>query len=137
MADYEKIGLLVLRAGALLLCRKKSGTPLLILPGGCLEAGETALECLNREIREELGAVTVENLAYLGSYTDRAAGDPDKTVSIELYSGALRGTPEPHSEIAKLVWFGRADDWGRLAPSLSGKILPDLIARGILDWSAP
>ncbi len=136
MADYEKIGLLVLRADAILLCRKKAGTSLLILPGGCLEAGETALECLSREIREELGEVTVENLAYLGNYSGPAA-DPGKTVSIELYRGNLRGTPLPNSEIAELVWFGRADNWGLLAPSLSGKILPDLIARGILDWSAP
>jgi hypothetical protein len=38
MADYEKIGPLVVRAGAILLCRKKHGTSLLILPGGCLVA---------------------------------------------------------------------------------------------------
>lgn len=136
VADYNKIGVLVVRAGAILLCRKKQGTRLLILPGGCLEAGESAVECLRRELREELGEVRVEGLEHLGAYGDRAAGEGEKTVHIELYRGELRGTPAPHAEIAELVWFGPGDDRGLLAPSLRNKILPDLIARGILDWSA-
>ncbi len=137
MADYNKVGLLVVRERRILLCRKKHSTNLLILPGGCLEAGETELACLERELREELGDVSVTGLGYIGRYTDRAAGAPGKTVAIELYSGALDGTPAPHSEIAELVWFGEHDDRALLAPSLVNKILPDLIARGLLPWGAP
>jgi 8-oxo-dGTP diphosphatase len=136
MADYEKIGLLVVRAGAVLLCRKKHTTSLLILPGGCLEPGESALVCLERELREELGEVSVSGLEYIGGYSDRAAGDPHKTVHIELYRGELSGRPEPHSEIAELVWFGAEDDRELLAPSLRNHILPDLVARRVLPWSA-
>lgn len=41
MADYEKVGLLVIREKdkAVLLCRKH-GLRALILPGGCMEPGE-------------------------------------------------------------------------------------------------
>lgn len=135
MADYEKAGLLVLRERRILLCRKKRAPEHLILPGGKFEPGETAVECLRRELREELGDVAVGRLEQIGTYTDRAAGDSSKTVRIELFQGELAGTPVASSEIGELVWFGEYDDWGQLAPSLANKILPDLIARGILNWS--
>jgi 8-oxo-dGTP pyrophosphatase MutT (NUDIX family) len=135
MADIEKAGLLLLRESRILLCRKKRGSPLLILPGGKFEPGETAIECLVRELREELGQVTATGLQHVGTYSDRAAGDPNKTVRIELYRGELAGELVASAEIGELVWFGPLDDWAQLAPSLANRILPDLIARGLLDWS--
>jgi len=132
--DYHKVGLLAMRNGHILLCRKKHSTALLILPGGCFEVGESAGECLNRELREELGDVQIDIAEYVGTYTDIAAGGDSKTVRIELFRANLIGDPAPHSEIKELVWFGANDDRAQLAPSLVNKILPDLIARGILDW---
>ena len=135
--DYDKIGLLVIRNGKILLCRKRHSTSLLILPGGCREPGESVLECLQRELREELGDVTLASADYIGTYSDQAAGDPTKTMQIELYLGEVTGNPAPHSEIAKLVWFApNSDDWSHLAPSLANKILPDLIARRYLISTA-
>lgn len=136
--DFDKVGLLAMRGGKILLCRKKHTTSLLILPGGCREPGETAIDCLSRELREELGDVAVSAVELVGIYTDRAAGPeaaPPKTVRIELYRAELIGEPVAHSEIAELVWFGEGDDYLQLAPSIAHKILPDLLARGILPWS--
>src|SRR5579862_7052771 len=116
MADIHKAGLLHLRDGRVLLCRKKHTTSLLILPGGTLEPGETAEECLLRECREELGEVEVSNLSYLGEYESPAAGQDGKTVRIELYAGEVRGLPAAHAEIQDLVWFGPQDDAELLAP---------------------
>jgi len=139
--DFDKIGLLAVRNGKILLCRKKHTTSLLILPGGCREPGESAIECLARELREELGDVVVSAVELVGVYTDRAAGPetaaPPKTVRIELYRAELTGEPVARSEIAELVWFGERDDWFQLAPSIANKILPDLLARGILPWGRP
>ena len=132
MADYDKVGLLTLRHGKILLCRKKHTTSLLILPGGCKEPGESAMDCLARELREELGDVQISEPEYIGVYSDQAAGSESKTVQIELYRAELIGEPAPRSEIAELVWFGVEDDRAQLAPSIRNKILPDLIARGIL-----
>src|SRR5437868_8313673 len=103
MADYHKAGLLHLKSGRVLLCRKKYTTSLLILPGGTFEQGETAEECLRRECREELGAVEVSGLHHLGDYESPAAGEGGKTVKIELYAGELQGTPASQAEIRDLV----------------------------------
>jgi 8-oxo-dGTP pyrophosphatase MutT (NUDIX family) len=132
MADYYKAGLFYLKDGRVLLCRKRRTTSLLILPGGKIEPGETAEECLSRECREELGDVEVSNLRYLGDYESSAAGQDDKTVKIELYAGEIEGTPAPHSEIQDLIWFGPEDDAALLAPSLRNVIFPDLRRRGLL-----
>jgi 8-oxo-dGTP pyrophosphatase MutT (NUDIX family) len=132
--DIDKVGLLVIDEGRILLCRKRRGTPLLILPGGKREAGETDVECLLREIAEELGDVRVEALERVGEYRDRAAGEDERYVRIALYQGNLNGEPAAQSEIAELVWFGAADDRAQLAPSIARRILPDLLARGILRW---
>jgi 8-oxo-dGTP pyrophosphatase MutT (NUDIX family) len=134
LPDIDKVGLLIVRDGRILLCRKRRGTALLILPGGKREAGESDIECLHREINEELGEVRVASLDLLGRYRDRAAGEAERYVSIALYRGEIHGTPAPQAEIAELVWFGAGDDRAQLAPSIANHILPDLVARGILGW---
>jgi 8-oxo-dGTP diphosphatase len=135
MPDYDKVGLLTVRDGRMLLCRKRHSTSLLILPGGCREPGESSMDCLSRELREELGDVAVSAVEYIGIYSDRAAGSEPKTVRIELYRAELSGEPAAHSEIAELVWFGAEDDRAQLAPSIANKILPDLLSRGLLPWT--
>lgn len=129
--DYDKVGLLAIRDGRMLLCRKKHTTALLILPGGCREAGESSRQCLERELNEELGDIALGTLEYIGTYTDRAAGSDTKTVRIELHRGDLIGDPAPHSEIKELIWFGPNDDRAQLSPSLANLILPDLLQRRI------
>jgi 8-oxo-dGTP diphosphatase len=128
----DKVGLLTIRDSKVLLCRKKRGTQLLILPGGKREPGESSLECLARELREELGNITAVSPELVGIYTHEAAGEAGKIVRIELYGAAVSGEPHPQSEIEQLVWFGPGDDRATLAPSLSNVIFPELIARGIL-----
>jgi len=137
MADFNKIGLLTLRDGRILMCRKNHFTSRLILPGGCVEKGESSLECLNRELTEELGEVTATAIQPIGIYEDLAhADDPGvrKTLRLELYGGTLTGEPQPHNEIVELVWFGPESDRDDLTPIFRNKILPDLIARGLLPW---
>jgi len=139
VADFNKVGALILRDDRLLLCRKNRDTSKLILPGGRVEAGESDLDCLTRELREELGEVALRNVEYVGTYEDRAAFDDPavvKTLRIALYRGDMVGAPTPASEITEIVWFGPDSDVAELTPIFLNRILPDLLSRGILSWSA-
>ena len=131
MAVIHKAGLLYWKDGRILLCRKKRSTSLLILPGGKLEPGETAEECLRRECREELG-VELADLWRLGDYESPAAGEENRIVRIQLFAGDIHGNPVPQAEIGELVWFSLHDDFVLLAPSLREVNLPDLRRRGIV-----
>ncbi|RJP23425.1 MAG: NUDIX domain-containing protein [Candidatus Omnitrophota bacterium] len=138
MADYNKVGLFTLQGDRFLMCRKNNTTSKLILPGGCIEAGESARECLQREIHEELGNVAVCNLEYIGHYADFAAVDDPaitKTLEMQLFRGDLSGNPTASSEIVELVWFGPDSDRSQLTPIMINHILPDLLKRGLLDWN--
>ena len=138
MADFNKVGLLVQDdVGQILLCKKKHSTSLLILPGGRIEDGETDMQCLDRELAEELGPVTARNVQPVGIYSGIAHhNDPTirKTLEIRLYQSQLEGTPEASGEINELFWFGKDDDPGLLTPIFMDPILPDLRRRGILSW---
>lgn len=135
MPDFRKVALAVIRDGRILLCRKKNGLPHLILPGGKPHPDESSLDCLQREIHEELGPAIADNLTYYATYTSPAAmapGEPSAVVEIELYLGDLTGNLTASGEIAELVWFDATDNAAQLAPSLANLILPDLRERGLL-----
>ncbi len=137
MTDIVKIALLVIEQNKVLLCKKR-GLSKLILPGGRIEVGESALECLQREITEELGTDAVlGSVEQIGVYQDIAAVDGDapvKTLQITLYSGQLTGELTASMEIEELIWFGVDGDEKMLSAILINKIFPDITARGLVTW---
>ncbi len=137
MAYWYKIGLLILNSDAtkFLVCEKDKNdmTADYIMPGGQMEEKD-AVECLKREIKEELDCeIDVPSLVYIGEYADVAAGDADHEVIIDLYQGKLIGEPTPSSEVKYIHWIGKADaDNKRVSPIVRNKIIPALIEKGIL-----
>ena len=138
MIHYNKIGLLVLnkKNTKFLVCEKHphNVTSNYIMPGGQFDE-ESIQKCLKNEIKEELNCqVDFNSLKYIGEYTDIAAGDPNKNVSIKLYQAKLIGLPKPSTEIKALHWIGKNDQPNlKVSPIIRNKIIPDLVKKRILS----
>lgn len=104
------VGALV-REGRVLLahCRtdKQVRPGLWDLPGGVIEPGESDLDALARELREELGVgVSPDAVAHLARVV---AGPDDDPVSVNAWLiGEWQGTPAnlPPEEHERVAWFG-------------------------------
>jgi 8-oxo-dGTP pyrophosphatase MutT (NUDIX family) len=70
MAYFNKVGLLILNDDAtkFLVCEKSYFTTDFIMPGGRIEPGENHVECLVRELHEELQVdIDHASLEFLGN----------------------------------------------------------------------
>jgi len=104
-----------------------------IMPGGKLEE-DNDVDCLKNEIREELSCeIDISSLEQIGEYIDVAAGRPNREVMIRLYGGRIIGAPKASTEIKSIHWIGKNDQTNfKVSPIVRNKIIPDLVARGIL-----
>jgi NAD+ diphosphatase len=94
--------------GRVLLARRARdpGAGLFDLPGGFIDEGESALETLGRELREEAG-VEVEPDDFLAGLPDCYGGDGVWTINFYWTARIVSGEPEPADDVADLVWFRR------------------------------
>ena len=97
----------VRRGGAYLVTRRLKGTHLEGLwefPGGKCEPGESSVECLVRELREELGcgaSIGPELLSTSHDYGDR-------TIQLHFFRCELEGEPQPLLG-QEIRWVPRAE----------------------------
>ncbi|GAB2930683.1 NUDIX domain-containing protein [Streptomyces mayteni] len=93
------------------LTARSRGRDVFYIPGGKRDPGESDLEALVREVREELTvALLPETVAHLGTWTGAAHGQPAGTlVRMACYTGEYRGTLAASSEIEEIAWFGLAE----------------------------
>ncbi|MFC7343178.1 NUDIX hydrolase [Saccharopolyspora griseoalba] len=79
------------------------------LPGGKIDPGETEVEALRREVREELGVELREPRSFARYVTDAVGQGEGVQVDLACYTAELEGAPAPAAEIADLRYCTRAD----------------------------
>jgi 8-oxo-dGTP diphosphatase len=115
-----------------ILCARSRGKDVFYIPGGKLETGESDLDALFREIKEELSVELVpETVREFGTYQAQAHGQADGVqVVMRCYTADYQGAPSASREIEELDWLGYADR-DRVAP-VDQLLFDDLMAAGQL-----
>jgi 8-oxo-dGTP diphosphatase len=119
----------VLERRGLLLVSKRAAPDVFYLPGGKPEPDEEPLECLERELAEELG-VGVESVAPFAEVRAPAALEGVE-MWMTVFLTRLAGVPAPAAEIAALRWWPESPRLS-LAPAVRDVVIPRLRAVGRL-----
>lgn len=118
-------GIITDAEGRTLLVRK-TGTSFFMQAGGKIEPGESALDALSRELREEIGVdLDPDTTEYLGSFRAAAANEPDTVLRAEVFALSVTGDVRAAGEIEELVWVDDPLGAGlELAPLTRDTIVP-------------
>jgi 8-oxo-dGTP diphosphatase len=117
----------VLGPRGLLLVSKRAAPDVFYLPGGKPEPGEAALDCLGRELAEELG-VGIEAAEPFDEVRAPAALE-GVDMWMTVYLTRLAGLPAPAAEITALRWWP-AEPAPGLAPAVRDCVIPRLRRAG-------
>lgn len=129
MAEVRVMAAAVLSDRRLMLVSKRAAPEVHYLPGGKPEPGEAPLDCLRRELDEELGCA-VKGARLFAEVRAPAALEP-VDMRMTVYLVELDGTPAPAAEIASLVWWPAARV--ALAPAVREQVIPSLQREGLLE----
>jgi 8-oxo-dGTP diphosphatase len=119
----------VVGARGLLLVSKRAAPDVFYLPGGKPEPAEAPLDCLGRELREELGVAIAAAEPFAEVRAPAALEGVEMAMTVFL--ARLAGTPTPAAEIAALRWWPH-DGALTLAPAVRDHVVPRLRAAGHL-----
>jgi ADP-ribose pyrophosphatase YjhB (NUDIX family) len=121
----------VVEEGRLLLVSKNAAPEVFYLPGGKPDEGESAVDCVHREVHEELGA-RVTSLEFLETVEATAALER-VPMAMDVFLATLDRAPVAAAEIAAVAWYDDAAVFGgTLAPPISGGVIPSLRRRRML-----
>jgi 8-oxo-dGTP diphosphatase len=112
-------------AGQMLVVRKR-GTGVFMQPGGKIDAGESPLEALVRELTEELGiGVAPGDAAYLGRFSAPAAFEADTIVEADIFHVEAPPGIEACAEIEEIAWINaEGQDGLALAELTRTRVIP-------------
>lgn len=123
---------IIIQDGKLLMLKGR-GHKELWTPGGHLEMGESEEECLERELKEEIGVNLVES-KFFKEYPGYSFYNPELVLNQRVYVAKIIGTIKPDAEIEDFVWITKDDFKTKkysMITDIQDKVIPDLIKVGI------
>lgn len=131
---FKKVALAVFKEKKLLQVRTKKQNHVFFTLGGKLEKGEEEIECLKREVLEEIGCkIDGASLKFLHEFEDVAHGKGGDLVKIRMYKGKLIGVPKPSSEIVEIGYFDTKSNKKHLSVIAQRTIFPWLKEHGYIN----
>lgn len=122
----------IVRDRSLLLTRKQ-GTTTFISPGGKPLPGEDYLDCLAREVREELD-VAIQPPSFLGIFHGVSAFE-DIPIEMHVYLTDIVGEPRASMEIEEIVWYrsGLSGPELKVGSVFANAVIPLLLKEKLID----
>lgn len=104
--DIYKSAGIIIKDRKFLITRTK-GKNFFVSPGGKLEKGETVIEALERELKEELDIqIDIESLEDFGNFYALAQGQEDKYIQMNVFIvKKWKGEIKPSREIEEIMWI--------------------------------
>lgn len=134
MQVIQKVALAVFKDKKLLQVRTKNQTDVFFTLGGKVESGESEIDCLKREVKEEIGCDLDEStIKFLAEFEDVAHGKEQTLVNIRMYTASLIGIPKPSEEVVEIGYFDTNSDKDNLSIIAQRIILPWLKGHGYID----
>jgi 8-oxo-dGTP diphosphatase len=91
--------------------------------GGGLEEGETDIDCLIREVKEEIDCdLEFDSITFLAEFEDLAHGKENTIVQLPFYTAKFIGEPKASREVEEIKYLDSSVD-----PKLFSKIANDKV----------
>jgi 8-oxo-dGTP diphosphatase len=131
MVFIDKLAFVYVQDEKVLMSRSR-GKDTWYIPGGKREPGESDVEALIREVKEELDVHLIpETIRWYGVFEAQAHGKPEGVmVRMTCYVATFSGELQPSNEIESLAYLGYADK--AMGAPVDYLIFDDLYARGLI-----